>query len=139
MSGGEVDETLNSTALPLLDSGSHINAPAERPAATDVCSGHVASPPVRLQPVVSRRYLSVRQEPCPLYFPFAEADLFFETHAAYIDLRLSRRPPHSGNRSFCLGRAPGSLDTTNAFHDDSTGLNFFHHCLLPADARRATE
>jgi hypothetical protein len=26
MGGGEADETLNPTALPLLDSGSHINA-----------------------------------------------------------------------------------------------------------------
>jgi hypothetical protein len=31
MGGGEVDETLNSTALPLLDSGSHINATFQPP------------------------------------------------------------------------------------------------------------
>src|SRR5581483_5523702 len=100
---------------------SHINAPAERPAATDHCSGHVASPPVRLQPIVSGRCLGVWQEPCPFHFPFAKADLFFEAHPAHIDLSLSGGAPHRSNRPFCLRRAPGSLDTTNAFHDDSTG------------------
>jgi hypothetical protein len=31
MGGGEADETLNPTALPLLDSGSHINARRQPP------------------------------------------------------------------------------------------------------------
>jgi hypothetical protein len=117
----------------------HINAPAERPAATDVRLGHVASLPVRLQPVVSGRSSEHVSYSRPLDLPLPKAHLLFETCSAHIDLCSSRWSPYRSDWPFCLSRTPLSLNVADPFQDNPARFNFGHGFLLPVEDARATE